>query len=173
MRGLPFVVFGSICSICGICSICSICNICRITLIYFLLSYFCGSKLISLSRAVCIGVFFFSKVRCIYWPGASFDNSGSELDPASQWPFKKIAQRLLPALRTQLDYGPPHPPPHNLIRIWQKKIRPCDIFLWHVICDVMCDVTHDMPCDMYFSPMLMLGLWHFQNGVTQGVQVYF
>ena len=40
------------------------------------------------------------------------------------------------------------------------------LHLWHVMCDVTCDVT----CHVYYSPMLMLGWWHFQNGVTQGVQ---
>ena len=46
-------------------------------------------------------------------------------------------------------------------------------FVTFVTCDVwcvMCDVTHDMSCDVYYSPMLMLGWWHFRNGVTHGVQ---
>ena len=50
---------------------------------------------------------------------------------------------------------------------WFLTFVTCDV--WHV----MCGVTHHMSCDIYFSPMFMLGWWHFQNGVTQGVQVYF
>ena len=41
--------------------------------------------------------------------------------------------------------------------------------LWHMMCDVTCDV----PCHIYYSPIVILGCWHLQNVVTQGSRAVF
>ena len=84
---------------------------------------------------------------------------------------------LDPLCDTILEMSPPqyqHGPVINVICPVMFYYSPM-VGLYLLICDicdvwcVMCDVTCDVPCHVYYSPMVMLGWWHFQNGVTQGV----
>ena len=70
------------------------------------------------------------------------------------------------------------PPRTSPLQTFPRKMRGPGLFssdLWH-LWHVMCDMTHDMPCEVFWSPMLMVDgwwWWHFWKGVTQGVQRYF